>query len=165
MLCGGTSESGSSGSAGSAGSSVDKNSTKPKKKPGKKPGKPTMTLVVQQYLDQPLLLPMSTKNNHLHATEEEEEDTGTETKETKQQTQKTPLCKFDIRCWVAVSKCRDTGAWSVRVFKHPYLRLCGTAYTPTATRSKALLYNPLIHLTNNSVQSKDNTIANQNDLM
>ena len=177
VLCGGRSEGGGGGGAGSAGSSVGQNSTTPGKKPEKKPGKPTMTLVVQQYLDQPLLLPMSTKNHHLRATEAEEEaeeketkkteaTEPTETTETKQQTPETPRCKFDIRCWVTVSKCRDTsGAWSIQVFKHPYLRLCGTAYTPTATRSKALLYNPLIHLTNNSVQSKDNTIANQNDLM
>ena len=76
-------------------------------KPNIKSMKLDINIIIQKYLDTPLLLPMMTKESNGPTKGKE--------KEIKQ-------CKFDIRCWVAVTY---TNQLSIHVFKQPYLRLCG----------------------------------------
>ena len=71
----------------------------------------------------------------------------------------TAIIAATLRNEIATTTTASASPWAVHVFKHPYLRLCGTKYLPNATRSATSLSNPLIHLTNNSVQSKDKNIT------
>jgi hypothetical protein len=76
-------------------------------KPNIKSMKLDINIIIQKYLDTPLLLPMMTKESN---------------GPTKGKEKEIKKCKFDIRCWVAVTY---TNQLSIHVFKQPYLRLCG----------------------------------------
>lgn len=60
--------------------------------------------------------------------------TTTTTNETKETTSSTTTAT--ITSTTITSTTSTTPVWQAKVFRRPYLRLCGTAYKPTATRSK-----------------------------
>ena len=113
----------------------------------------SLNIVVQKYIENPLLLPMHQISS----------------KDPNEESKNLSFCKFDIRVWVFVQqnhhvseKEMNSKKWIVNIFEKPYFRLCGTKYS--YNYSKCNLLNKFIHLTNNSVQNKQ-TQFNQDHLM